>query len=325
MRMIDFLCVVILGGGTVLFAPENCAAQSDGSMVGGRTADIGATAPRSRAGVPNIRVSPNDGSMIGGRTGRIPKTRTVTVKPSPAHMNMVTIQPGIGLLGSPGTETKRQRVEGPETEISINYAFEVGKFEVTFDDWEACVSGGGCRGHRPNDKGWGRGKRPVINISYDDTQSYLRWLNRKTGRKYRLLSEAEWEYIARAGQRVPFGTGFGITAKMANFNGSAPYNADETGPYFRKTQPVGQYDANPFGLHDVHGNVYEWVEDCWNPSHKNSTRDGKPRKDGDCDYRVMKGGSWVTHGYQMRAASRVRYVTDYRYDDYGFRLARTLE
>jgi len=245
-------------------------------------------------------------------------------RPSPARMNMVTILPGRFMMGSPKDELRRDNNEGPRHEVTIDYSFEVGKFEVTFNEWDVCVTDGGCRGHRPKDGGWGKAKRPVINISWQDAQSYVKWLRRKTGLNYRLLSEAEWEYIARAGQHGPFSTGYSIGAYDANFNGAKPYGGGPQGAYLRKTVPVGSYPANAFGLHDIHGNVYEWVEDCWNPNHSGAPANGKARKDGDCKFRVMRGGSWVTHGYQMRASKRLRYTTDYRYDDYGFRVARTL-
>lgn len=248
----------------------------------------------------------------------------VTAGSSPMGIDMVVINPGAGKLGSPDFEKKRSRFEKPLRDTTIGYSFEVSKYEITFDDWEKCVKGGGCSGHKPDDKEWGRGKRPVINVSYDDAQSFLTWLNGKTGQTYRLLSEAEWEYVARAGQDGPFGNGYDISSKDANFDGKAPYGSGAKGAYLRKTQPVGQYEPNAFGVYDMHGNVYEWVEDCWNENHNDAIADGSPRKDGDCKFRVMKGGSWVTHGYQTRAAARIRYVTDYRYDDYGIRIARTL-
>lgn len=246
-------------------------------------------------------------------------------RPSPSHMNMVTILPGSFMMGSPQNEKRRDSNEGPRHKVTIDYPFEVGKFEVTFSQWNACVAGGGCRGHRPKDGGWGQGARPVINVSWEDSQSYLKWLRRKTGLNYRLLSEAEWEYVARAGQDGPFSMGYSLGAYDANFNGAKPYGGGPQGPYLRKTLPVGSYPANAFGLHDLHGNVYEWVEDCWNPNHSGAPANGKARKDGDCKFRIMRGGSWVTHGYQMRASKRLRYTTDYRYDDYGFRVARTLK
>lgn len=243
---------------------------------------------------------------------------------SPMGIDMVVINPGAGKLGSPDFEKKRQRFENPQRDTLINYQFEVSKYEITFDQWDHCVKDGGCAGHKPDDKGWGRGRRPVINVSYDDAQKFISWLNGKTGETYRLLSEVEWEYVARAGQDAPFGSGFDISAKQANFDGKAPYGAGDKGPYLRKTETVGKYAPNAFGVYDMHGNVYEWVEDCWNADHSGAIGDGSPRTDGDCKFRVMKGGSWVTHGYQTRAAARIRYVTDYRYDDYGIRLARTL-
>lgn len=248
----------------------------------------------------------------------------VTAGSSPMGIPMVVINPGAGKLGSPEFEKKRSRFENPQRDTLINYRFEVSKYEITFDDWDKCVKAGGCSGYKPDDKGWGRGKRPVINVSYKDAQNFISWLNGKTGETYRLLSEAEWEYVARAGQDAPFGNGYDLSAKMANFDGKAPYGSGEKGQYLRKTETVGKYSANAFGVHDMHGNVYEWVEDCWNANHSGAVGDGSARKDGDCKFRVMKGGSWVTHGYQTRAAARIRYVTDYRYDDYGIRLARTL-
>ena len=253
-----------------------------------------------------------------------PAVGPVTAGSSPQGIEMVVINPGAGKLGSPVFEKKRARNENPYRDTYINYQFEVSKYEVTFDQWDKCVRDGGCSGHKPDDKGWGRGNRPVINVSFNDAQNFVSWLSRKTGQNYRLLSEEEWEYVARAGQESPFGNGFDLSAQTANFDGKAPYGSGAPGPYLRKTTPVGQYQPNAFGVYDMHGNVYEWVEDCWSPTHEGARGDGSARKDGDCKFRVMKGGSWVTHGYQARTAARIRYVTDYRYDDYGIRIARTL-
>ncbi|WP_298916599.1 formylglycine-generating enzyme family protein [uncultured Algimonas sp.] len=241
---------------------------------------------------------------------------------------MVVIPPGTFMMGSPLHQRKRDRNEGPQVSITIDRPFEIGRYEVTFDEWNKCVKGGGCRRYRPDDNGWGRGKRPVTNISYNDAQSYIEWLNKKTGLTYRLPSEAEWEYVARAGQPLPFSTptGRGISALEANFNGKFPYGPGTIeGEYKRQTVPVGSYPANSFGVHDIHGNVYEFVSDCYVAGHAGHPGDGSPRRDGNCDARIIRGGSWVTHGYQMRAAKRLRYTMDHRYDDFGFRLARTID
>lgn len=245
----------------------------------------------------------------------------------PLVPEMVVIRPGQFLMGSPKEQARRDRNEGPQVPVTINYAFEIGRFEVTFDDWEKCLQGGGCNGYRPDDNGWGRGSRPVTNISYNDAQSYIHWLNQTTGLEYRLPSEAEWEYVARAGKALPFSTptGRGISAHEANFNGKFPHGPGTTaGDYIRQTVPVGSYPANGFGVHDIHGNVYEFVSDCYVAGHMGNPGDGSPRQDGNCEARIIRGGSWVTHGYQMRAAKRLRYTMEHRYDDFGFRIARTI-
>lgn len=251
--------------------------------------------------------------------------------PAPAQVDgapeMVVVLPGSFLMGSPQDQKRRDRNEGPQVPVTIDYAFEIGRYEVTFDEWNRCVREGGCDGYKPSDNGWGRGKRPVTNISYNDIMSYIDWLNAKTGLEYRLPSEAEWEYVARAGKQLPFSTrsGLAISDKSANFNGKFPYGPGaEPGAYKRQTVPVGSYPANEFGVHDIHGNVYEFVSDCYVPGHSGNPGDGSPRRDGDCDARIIRGGSWVTHGYQMRAAKRLRYTMEHRYDDFGFRLARTI-
>lgn len=266
----------------------------------------------------------NAQSNVGGTQIVSIDRHQIADKKSPSYLNMVTIYPGQFQMGSPIHEARRERTEGPVQNVSIDYTFEVGKYEVTFSEWDKCVASGGCNGYRPSDVGWGRGNRPAINISWNDAQSYIKWLNRKTGLKYRLLSESEWEYIARAGTNSPFSTGHMITTQQANFNGQKSYQGSPLGPYRRQTVEVGSFNANPYGLYDLHGNAWEWTQDCWNDTHVGNSADGKPRNSGDCSYRVMKGGSWVNRPDDVRVAQRQRYTTDYRYDDYGFRIARTL-
>lgn len=246
----------------------------------------------------------------------------------PGGPEMVVVPPGSFLIGSPANQKKRDRNEGPQVPVTIDYAFEIGRYEVTFAEWRRCVDAGGCQGYLPGDNGWGRGDRPVTNISYNDVQSYIEWINAETGLTYRLPSEAEWEYVAREGRQLPFSTmqGLSISDDHANFNGKFPYGPNAVpGDYRRQTVPVGSYDQNDFGVHDIHGNVYEFVSDCYVETHKGNPGDGSPRRDGDCNARIIRGGSWVTHGYQMRAAKRLRYTMDHRYDDFGFRLARTIQ
>jgi len=202
----------------------------------------------------------------------------------------------------------------PQHPVKIANAFAVGKFEVTFAEWDACVAAGGCT-FRPYDgaedlkEKWGRGQRPVINVSWQHvTGEYLPWLSRHSKKTYRLLTEAEWEYAARAGATaiIPIT----ITKKLANFDTA-------------KSVPVGSYPANAFGLHDMFGNVAEWVEDCWNWTYDGAPANGSAWLSGDCSSRVMRGGSISHQRFELNAVARTQY--NGRYSTVGFRVARTLD
>ena len=193
--------------------------------------------------------------------------------------------------------------ECPEMVVVPGGRFAVGVYEVTFGEWDACVSGDGCGGYWPHDEGWGRGKRPVLNVSWNDAQAYVRWLSRETGEAYRLLSEAEWEYVARAGTTTKYWWGNDIGRSRANCFGCGSRWDN------RRTAPVGSFPANLFGLYDVHGNVWEWVEDCF---------------EGDCSSRVLRGGSWSSYPAFLRSANRLGYPTGIRSKLAGFRVALTL-
>jgi formylglycine-generating enzyme required for sulfatase activity len=200
-------------------------------------------------------------------------------------------------------------------DVTLVAPLAVGKFEVTFEEWDACVAQGGC-GHRPADRGWGRGRQPVMNVNWDDAQAYVTWLVRKTGKAYRLLSEAEWEYAAQAG------TGREVSATR----GANQANCDGCGSRRdnKQTAPVGSFAANGFGLHDMLGNVWEWTADCWNDSHAGAPPDGGAPISGECSRRVLRGGSWDNDPGRTRSAYRFRGPSDVRVDLIGFRVARTL-
>ncbi|WP_295454387.1 bifunctional serine/threonine-protein kinase/formylglycine-generating enzyme family protein [uncultured Thiodictyon sp.] len=251
------------------------------------------------------------------------QTRLVRSDPLP---EMVRIPAGRFSMGCQPGEKECEDDEKPAHWVKVA-AFELGKFAVTFDEWDACVADGGCS-HQPDDAGWGRGKRPVIDVSWDDALQYVTWLSRKTGKTYRLPTEAEWEYAARAGTTTAFSTGDCINTDQANYDGDDDH-ADcgaKTGVYLGKTQPVGSYPANPWGLYDMHGNVWEWVQDCWHGSYTGAPQDGSAWLDSseDSGRRVVRGGSWGVDAMVLRTALRGRVGSGSRYDALGFRVARTL-
>ena len=233
---------------------------------------------------------------------------------------LVVIPAGEFTMGSPPSE---QQAEA-QHRVTIATPFAVSKSEITFDEWDACIADGGCNGYRPEDEGWGRGNRPVINISWDYAKSYVEWLSRKSGKHYRLLTEAEWEYATRAGTTTTFAFGAALSPTQANYDGST----DGSGPSDvnrQRTLPVGSFPANGFGLHDMHGNVSEWVEDCWHDQYTaKAPADGSAWLEGNCDGRVVRGGSWEDSDVELRSAARVgEYKDNSSYAD-GIRIARSL-
>jgi formylglycine-generating enzyme required for sulfatase activity len=227
---------------------------------------------------------------------------------------MVVIPAGTFTMGSPPEEEGRYDDEGPQREVRVE-RFALGRNEVTFAQYDACVDAGGCA-ERPDDEGWGRGERPVINVSWQDAQAYVDWLGEATGELYRLPSEAEWEYAARAGTTTRFAFGDELSSSEANF-------ARNIG----RTWEVGAGPANDWGLFDVHGNVWEWVEDCWNGSYDGASFETSPllqNNGGACTRRVVRGGSWDNLPRYLRSAYRNRNGTDFWYYTFGFRVARTL-
>ncbi|MCY4443056.1 MAG: SUMF1/EgtB/PvdO family nonheme iron enzyme [Deltaproteobacteria bacterium] len=243
----------------------------------------------------------------------------------PECPEMVVVPGGSYKMGSPGDEAERSSAEGPQHRVTMPRPIAVGKYEVTFAEWDECVAGGGCNGYRPGDAGWGRGRRPVINVSWEDAKSYVEWLSQKTGKGYRLLSESEWEYMARAGTVEPFHLGGTISTDQANYDGDYTYGTGRKGVDRGKTVSVGSFPANGFGLHDVHGNVWEWVEDCWHGNYDGAPADGSAwTSGGDCGSRVLRGGSWVNDPRNLRSANRNWFTAGNWSDSIGFRIARTL-
>ena len=236
---------------------------------------------------------------------------------------MVVVPAGqfrMGDLSSDGSSDEK-----PVHNVTIDYPFAVGRYEVTFAEWDACVAGGGCT-HRPADRGWGRGTRPVIGVSWDDTQAYVRWLSREMGKSYRLLSEAEWEYVARAGSTTKYWWGNAADHDHANYGKDECCEGAVAGEdRWEYTSPVGSFEPNAFGLFDTAGNVWEWVEDCWNENYRGAPRNGSAWKSGNCDKHVVRGGSWYGIPRSIRSAYRNRLASGVRDNVSGFRVARTLD
>ncbi len=242
---------------------------------------------------------------------------------------MVVIPAGRFTMGSPENEAGRESDEGPQRPVSVP-RFALGRTEVTFAQWDACVADGYCRPITA-DRGWGRGNRPVINVSWNDItgetvseRGFLAWMNAKVdGAPYRLPSEAEWEYAARASTTTRFWWGDEDPVCTAGArNGAQSYQCEP-----RQTQPVGRFTANPFGLFDVHGNVWEWVQDCWHGNYNGAPTDGSAwmaANGGDCSGSVLRGGSWGSDPRNLRSANRGRIRRTLGNYSIGFRLARTL-
>jgi formylglycine-generating enzyme required for sulfatase activity len=192
----------------------------------------------------------------------------------------------------------------------------VSKFDVTFTDWDACFAVGGCP--QLDDRGKGRGTRPVIYVNWRQAQQYVAWFSQMTGKPYRLLTEAEWEYAARAGTMTPYYWGDEIGTGNANCNGcGSQWDGKEPAP-------VGSFPANAFGLYDMAGNVYQWVEDCEHDDYVGAPTDGSAWTSGDCSSRIVRGGSWFVPPVDLRSASRPWDSPELGYDGLGFRIARTL-
>jgi formylglycine-generating enzyme required for sulfatase activity len=234
---------------------------------------------------------------------------------------MVVLPAGSFTMGDPNHITS---MEGPLHTVTFEKPFAVSKYEVTFDDWDACVAGGGCNGHKPNDQPNGRGRQPVINVNWNDAQAYVAWLAKVTGKIYRLLSEAEYEYAARAGTTTVYYWGDDITlngAVMANCVGCGGSQWDY------KVAPVGSFPANRFGLHDMVSNILEWTEDCFHTSYNGAPANGSPwmgENGGDCSNRATRASVFMQNPPQLQPAHRNRTASDLRINTLGFRVARTL-
>lgn len=263
---------------------------------------------------------------------------------------MVVMPSGSFMMGSPESEKGHMSREAPQHRVGIPRSIAVGKFEVTVDQYSAFVRDTGhdaeseCYVWSAGQKEWDSvagksfrdpgfpqtGSHPAACLNWGDAKAYVSWLSSKTGKSYRLLSEAEWEYAARGGTTTRFHFGDRVEELCDYANGAdkdayiAWKNKSCSDGVGDMTAQVGRYKANNFGLHDMHGNVVEWVEDCWNSNHTGALSDGSTRNSGDCSRRVLRGGSWSHPPDLLRSAFRGGYDKTFRSVNFGFRVARTL-
>ncbi|MFZ4072370.1 MAG: SUMF1/EgtB/PvdO family nonheme iron enzyme [Caulobacterales bacterium] len=233
------------------------------------------------------------------RTTAPPTQSATTIPPAPTRAEEPAPTP---TAPDPSTPAAPYVPPLPDMVRIPGHNFEAGRYEVTFAEWDACVADGGCNGYRPGDQGWGRGRRPVINVNWNDAQAYVQWLNQRSGRRYRLLTSTEWEIAARAGTTTEYSWGDQEPVCDQNVRNGANFNACTD----RRTRPVGSFRPNGFGLHDVHGNVWEWVQDAEGSS------------------RVLCGGSWFDSPQILHSAMQIGSLPTDRGSLRGFRLARTL-
>lgn len=242
---------------------------------------------------------------------------------------MIVVPPGQFLMGASEEEPGSTPDERPQHKVNFAQPFSVGRFPVTFAEWDVCVTAKGCAYH-PTDQGWGRGKQPVINIRWGDAKEYVTWLSRTTGRPYRLLSEAEREYVTRAGTTTAYWFGESLLPTQANFaHGNLEISSANVGDLRRvnkieRTLPVQSFTPNPWGLYQVHGNVYDWVEDCWNENYDRAPNDGSAWLNANCNQHVLRGGAFSRSANTARSAARLWFGDAHRLIYMSVRVARTL-
>ena len=232
---------------------------------------------------------------------------------------MVVISAGCFRMGFPPDEPERQFYEDPLHEVGIAEPFGIGVYAVNFDEYDYFCDN--IRQAKPLDQGWGRGRRPVINVSWEQAQKYCEWLSEQTGRAYRLPSEAEWEYAVVRALIRHFIQVTRIITDQANFNGDYIYNGSAKSKYRKQTVPVGTFAPNAFGLCEMHGNVWEWCQDNWHWNYENCPQDASPWERGGSEDRVLRGGCWSSDPASVRSGKRNRFSPADRYNTIGFRLA----
>ena len=290
-----------------------------------------------RADTGRWHYSPMNGRTAGSGRGSANLTPDLAWRPAgavaaeiayrdcPACPRMVDVPAGSYARGSPSAEALRSADEGPRRRVAFAEPFALAETETTYAEWQACVDGGGCGGHVPAGAAEASGGRPVVDVTWAQAGSYADWLSGRTGEPYRLPSEAEWEYAARAGTATPFHTGATISTEQANYDGTLPpYGGGAAGEFRGATVAVGAFPPNAFGLRDMHGNAAEWTADCHAPNYRNAPTDGSAADSAGCSERVLRGGSWRDGPEELRSANRTAAAEGWHGGTAGFRVAKDL-
>ncbi len=225
---------------------------------------------------------------------------------------MVVVPSGVFVMGS-----KKDKRQQPTRLMRMRKPFAIGRFETQHAEWQACIDAGGCT-HKPHDHKWGRERRPVINVAHGMVEGYAAWLSKTTGQRYRLPSEVEWEYAARAGSTKEYAHGDDVGKGIVNCRKcGTPWSGVGNAP-------VGSFPPNAWGIYDMHGNAFEWVKDCWHPDYTGAPKDASPRLDGNCQVRVIRGGSWYYYSRMSKSANRQKNPAAVKSYWLSFRLVREL-
>ena len=224
---------------------------------------------------------------------------------------MVVIPHGKFLMGSCESEEGRRLSEGPQHHVTLGDPYAMGRYAVTFEEWDYAADHGLLDGYKPESHGWGRGNFPVINVDHQEATAYTVWLSEVTQEQYMLPSEAQWEYAARAGSLLPYWWGSFIYENQANF-----------GRRYDQPVPVDHFHPNPWGLYNVHGNVWEWCQDHWHETYHGAPNDGFSWLEPGSSSHVLRGGSWSNTARYLRSAQRIKAAWDLKRDNIGFRVCR---
>ncbi|WP_037023606.1 formylglycine-generating enzyme family protein [Cupriavidus sp. GA3-3] len=292
-------------------APPPRSGTSAAGQVTRPPAPAAAARPASPPAAPPATASPRPGTAAGGAVS--PTLRTGEIRDCPTCPVLVSLPAGSFTMGSSASDP----AEKPPHHVTIGQPFAIGRYEVTVEQWNACADAGGCQ--RVPTVADSPKTAPVRDVSWDDAQQYVAWLSKTTGKAYRLPTEAEWEYAARGGTASAYWWGDQMRKGNANCKDCGdPWSQDAPAA-------VGTFAANPYGLHDVNGSVWEWVADCWHSSYKGAPADGRVWNENACGARVIRGGSWREGASYMVSSTRFKYSPSVRQSQNGFRVARDMK